>query len=89
MGMPGFRELLVNSMVYVLEPFADEEPLGSRMEESRTFLEEGLQSLQLEVETAENALKRHENRAMANSLLIGILAILGVVAIAYLGFIRK
>jgi hypothetical protein len=89
MGMPEFRQLLVNSLVYVLEPFANEEPLGARMEQSRALLEEGLQILQLEVETAESALKRHENRAVTNTLLVGVLAILGVVVVTYLGFLKE
>jgi hypothetical protein len=89
MAMPELRQLLVNSLVYVLEPFASEEPLKTRMEQSREFLEGGLQSLQLEVETAESALKKHENRAMTNTLLMGVLAILGVVVVAYLGFLKK
>ena len=89
MSIPEFRQLLSDSLVYVLEPFANEESLNARMEESQETLDEGLRGLKLEVDMAEAALDRYRKRAIAATLIIVILTILSTFGIAYFGIIRK
>jgi len=89
LSIPEVRQLLTRSLVYVLEPFGGENALKLRMEESSTYLEGKLADLRREVETGERALNRQRDRAMAYTLLVAIASAAGVIATAYVAFIRR
>jgi hypothetical protein len=72
-----------------LEPFGGENALKLRMEESSTYLEGKLANLRREVETGERALNRQRDRAMAYTLLVAIASAAGVIATAYIAFVRQ
>ncbi len=87
-SLPEVRQLLADALVYVLEPFASAEPLKARMEDSLLFVEERLQSLKAEVETAKDSARRLRNESMASTLVVIALSGLAGVAIVYFGFIK-
>jgi len=88
LSLPQVRQLLGDSLVYVLEPFASAEPLKARMEESLLFVEERLKSLQAEVETAKDSVRRQRNESMTSTLVLIGLSGVAAVVIVYFGFIR-
>jgi len=87
--IPELRQLLTNSLVYVLAPFAGKDSLEARMQESSTYLEGKLANLKREVEMGEQALEEHRNRAMINTLLVAVGSGLASIVVGYFGFVRK
>ncbi len=89
LSLPEVRQLLGNALVYALEPFAGADSLKARMEASRLFVEERLQSLQAEVETAKDSVRRQRNDSMVSTLIVIGLSVVAAGVIVYFGFIRS
>ncbi len=89
LSMAEVRRLLGDALVYVLEPFASAGPLKARMEQSRVFVDERLQSLRAEIEIAKDSARRLRNESMLSTLVVGGLSGLAAVIIVYVGFIRS
>ena len=88
-SLPEVRQLLGDALVYVLEPFASADSLEARMEEGRLFVEERLQSLEAEVQTARDSVRRERNESMVSTMVVVGLSVVAGGVIVYLGFIRN
>jgi hypothetical protein len=89
MSLPEVRQLLASAMTYVLEPFARKESLDECMEESRTYLENRLDSLRMEIETAAKALDRQRNDAVVQTVLVVGASAAAILVLGYFGLIRQ
>ncbi len=89
LAIPELRQLLTSSLVYVLAPFAGKDSLEARMHESSTYLDEKLATLKREVQMGEEALEKHRNRAIINTVLVAIGSGLASIIVGYFGFVRK
>jgi hypothetical protein len=85
---PEVRQLLRDALVYVLEPYASAEPLNSRMEEIKVFVEEKLRSLRIEVDAAEESLGRQRRESAMLTAIVLVLSCLAAAGIVYVGFLR-
>ncbi len=85
---PEVRQLLKDSLLYVLEPYASAGPLESRMDEINLFVEEKLESLRSEADAAEESLDRQKRESlMLTAIVIGLSGI-ACASIVYFGLAR-
>jgi len=89
LSIPSVRELLANSLIYVLSPFAREEPLEARMSSARTHLDESLAPLREEADLAWKAERSRRNGAVVGTALVVVASAIVLVVLAHFGFLRS